>query len=194
MGTPNRLPVVAGIAPVVVMVRHGETNDNLEPLRFQGRSDTPLNETGMKQARQLAETVVGMGFEALWTSDLARARLTAAPVAQRLGIDPVVDSRLSEGDRGRWEGLLMEDVRVADPDLHAAWRRPDPQFRFPGGESLVEHQRRVCEALDEIVRSGVPTLAVCHGGSIRCMLAERTGLGLGAFHDWDIPNCAMVRL
>ncbi len=177
------------------LARHGETADNLEPFRFQGFRDTPLNDTGRRQARELAERVAGDGIASLWSSDLSRARETAEMVGERIGLSPALDARLREGARGRWEGHLMVDVRRAEPELYTAWRRGGAHFRFPGGESLLEHQQRVTEALGEIHDTGpLPALVVCHGGSIRVMLCAADPRGLDAFHTFEVPNVAVVPL
>jgi 2,3-bisphosphoglycerate-dependent phosphoglycerate mutase len=179
----------------ILLARHGETNDNLEPFRFQGWTDTPLNDTGRRQAHALAEKVVGDGIASLWSSDLSRARETAEIVGERIGLEPTLDARLREGCRGRWEGHLMRDIERSEPELYAAWRRGGAQFRFPGGESLLEHQQRVEAALADIHGVGpLPALVVCHGGSIRVMLCARDPRGLDAFHDFDVPNVAVVPL
>jgi probable phosphoglycerate mutase len=178
------------------LARHGETNDNVEPTRFQGWTDTPLNDTGRRQARELAaEIAAGEPVASLWASDLSRARETAEIVAAAIGLPPVLDPRLREGARGRWEGHLMVDVQRAEPDLYAAWERGGADFRFPGGESLLEHQQRVVAALTDIHAGGpLPALVVCHGGSIRVVLCRRDPRGLDAFHDFDVPNVAVVPL
>ena len=177
------------------LARHGETDDNLEPLRFQGFRDTPLNDTGRRQARELAENVTGDGIASLWSSDLSRARETAEIVGEAIGLAPALDARLREGSRGRWEGHLMVDVQRAEPELYAAWRRAGAHFRFPDGESLLEHQQRVTEALGEIHDAGpLPALVVCHGGSIRVMLCAADPQGLDAFHTFEVPNVAVVPL
>jgi broad specificity phosphatase PhoE len=180
----------------VILVRHGETDDNLVP-RFQGWRDTPLNATGREQAfalgRRLAEREEPI--VSLWASDLSRARETAQIAGAALGLSPVLDWRLREGDRGRWEGMLMEDVERAEPALYAAWMRDDPAFRFPGGESLRDQQRRVLAALQDIHAHGpLPALVVCHGGSIRVTLALRDPRGLEAFHSFEVPNTAVQSL
>jgi len=177
------------------LARHGETDDNLEPFRFQGFRDTPLNDTGRRQARELAEHVAGDPIASLWSSDLSRARETAEIVGERIDLTPTLDARLREGSRGRWEGDLMIDVKRAEPDLYAAWRRGGAHFRFPDGESLLEHQQRVTEALGEIHEAGpLPALVVCHGGSIRVMLCAADPRGLDAFHTFEVPNVAVVSL
>jgi probable phosphoglycerate mutase len=178
----------------IVLARHGETDDNRVP-RFQGFRDTPLNDTGRAQARALAARVEGDGFRSLWSSDLSRARETAEIVGAHIGLDVRLDERLREGGRGRWEGRLFEDVQSAEPDLYATWRRGGAGWRFPGGESLLEHQQRVVASLREIHRTcPLPALVVCHGGSIRVMLCLDDERGLDAFHDFEIPNTALVAL
>lgn len=177
------------------LARHGETNDNLPPFRFQGFRDTPLNDTGRSQAHELADEVAGDGIASLWASDLSRARETAEIVGTRIGMAPVLDARLREGARGRWEGFLMQDIERAEPERYAAWRRGGADFRFPEGESLLEHQQRVTAALYEIhARGPLPALVVCHGGSIRVMLCAADPRGLDAFHTFEVPNVAVVAL
>jgi broad specificity phosphatase PhoE len=177
------------------LARHGETNDNVPPFRFQGWTDTPLNEAGRRQARELAARVAGDGIASLWASDLSRARETAEMVGERIGMKPVLDARLREGARGRWEGFLMDDIERAEPERYAAWRRGGAGFRFPEGESLLEHQQRVTRALHEIHAAGpLPALVVCHGGSIRVMLCAADPRGLDAFHTFHVPNVAVVPL
>jgi len=179
----------------VLLARHGETNDNREPLRFQGWHDTPLNDAGRRQAAELAEKVADRGIASLWASDLRRARETAETVGARIGLTAALDPRLREGNRGRWEGHLFVDVARAEPELYAAWQRAGADFRFPGGESLREQQERVTAALEDIHRVGPrPALVVCHGGSIRVMLCQRDPKGLSAFHDFEVPNVALVPL
>jgi broad specificity phosphatase PhoE len=179
----------------VLLARHGETNDNIPPLRFQGFTDTPLNDTGRAQAAELAERVAGDGIRSLVSSDLSRARETAEIVGRRTGLEPTLDARLREASRGRWEGHPFAEIERAEPELYAAWMRGGADFRFPGGESLLEQQQRVSEAVSEIhARAALPALVVCHGGSIRVMLCARDPRGLDAFHDFKIPNVAVVPL
>lgn len=180
----------------LLLARHGETDDNAVP-RFQGWRDTSLNETGRRQAFALGRRLAGreQPVASLWASDLSRARETAEIAGAALGLRPMLDWRLREGARGRWEGSLMEDVEREEPELYAAWMRDDPAFRFPGGESLRDQQRRVLAALHDIHAQGpLPALVVCHGGSIRVMLALRDPRGLEAFHSFEVPNTAVESL
>lgn len=181
----------------VLLARHGETNDNIPPLRFQGFGDTPLNDTGRAQARELAEKIAAEPepIRSLWSSDLSRARETAEIVGARIGLSPRLDPRLREANRGQWEGHLFPEIQQADPELYAAWMRAGPDWRFPGGESLQEQQDRVLAALNDVEAAGeLPALVVCHGGSIRVVLCSRDPRGLAAFHEFEVPNVAVLRL
>ena len=179
----------------VLLARHGETDDNIEPIRAQGFADTPLNDTGRRQAAELAERMTTAGIASLWASDLSRARETAEIVGARIGLSPRLDWRLREGDRGDWEGRRFVDIEREDPECYRAWLRAGEGFRFPGGESLREQQERVTASLRDVHRSGkLPALVVCHGGSIRVMLCARDPRGLGAFHEFQVPNVVVVPL
>ena len=157
------------------LARHGETDANAEG-RVQGSLDPPLNERGREQARELAERAAELELRALYSSQLARARETAAIVGERIALEPVVDERFAESRRGEWEGRLIADIRGEDP---GAWQgslaidAAEDGFRFPGGESLEEHGARVEAALADVARGPLPALVVCHGGTIRRALATR---------------------
>lgn len=179
----------------VLLARHGQTDDNVEPLRFQGWRDTPLNATGRRQAAELAERTAGEGIVCLWSSDLMRARETAEIVGERIGLEPRLDPRLREASRGDWEGRLFDDVAREEPEAYAHWRNEPQDWRFPGGESLREQQERVSACIEDIRAAGeLPALAVGHGGSIRVMLCLSDPRGLAAFHEFEVPNTSVVRL
>jgi broad specificity phosphatase PhoE len=181
----------------VLLARHGQTDDNVPPIRFQGFRDTPLNDTGRTQAHELAAKIAALAdpIASLWSSDLSRARETAEIVGAKVGLQPRLDPRLREANRGEWEGHLFGEIERSDPERFAAWMRGGAAWRFPGGESLQEQQDRVVAALADIHATGeLPALVVCHGGSIRVVLSLRDPRGLDAFHEFEVPNVAVVAL
>jgi broad specificity phosphatase PhoE len=190
------VPSPAGNAGLL-LARHGQTDDNLEPIRAQGFTDTPLNAVGRAQAHQLAERIATseLVIGSLWCSDLSRASETAGIVGERIGLIPQADPRLREGNRGDWEGRFFVDIARKEPEAYAAWLRAGPEFRFPGGESLQEQADRVWAALEEIRTLGpLPALVVCHRGSIRTVLCRSDPRGLRAFHEFEVPNTGLVEL
>jgi broad specificity phosphatase PhoE len=160
------------VSKEIWLARHGETDANAEG-RVQGSLDPPLNERGREQARALAREAAGLGIEALYTSQQQRARETAAIVGEALGLEPHVDERFAESHRGEWEGRLISEIKAEDPDGWAGSHLVEPSFRFPGGESLEEHGARVEAALADVSRGPLPALVICHGGTIRRVIAER---------------------
>ena len=178
----------------VFLARHGETDDNAPPARVMGWIDTPLNERGREQARALAREAKQHDFQALYTSQLARARETATIVGEAIGLEAVVDERLAESRRGTWEGRLIDDIRREEPEAWVASHENAPGFVFPGGEALAEHCARVIAALRDVEAGPLPALVVCHGGSIRCAFAKLDPRGLHAFHELEVPNATLMQL
>lgn len=178
----------------LVLVRHGETEDNSPPPRVQGWIDTPLNARGREQALGLGERLAAEGeWAALWTSQLVRARETAELIGGALGLEPEVEERLAESRRGAWEGRLVHELEREDPETWARWHAGAPDFRFPGGgESIGEHTGRVEAALARIAAGPLPAVVVCHGGTIRAALSIAEGIAYGELHDRPIPNGAVI--
>jgi probable phosphoglycerate mutase len=183
---------------VILLARHGQTDFNAPPVRIQGSLDPPLNETGRAQARELAESVAGEALRALYSSDMLRARETAAIVAERVGLEPIIEPRVRECAWGAWEGRLVEDIARDEPEHWQAWLAAGESFRFPSapgkpGESLAEHMQRTVAALEDVQRGPLPALVVCHGGTIRVAIASRDARGLDGYHDFHPRNGQHVR-
>ena len=155
---------------MLLLARHGQTAENAAG-RILGHRDPPLDRAGRAQAAALADSLAGAGLRALWTSPLLRARETAEAIARRTGLEPVPLAALVESRRGRWEGRTVAELLREDPDRFAAFAAADPQFAFPGGESLREQLERTRVAIDLITAGPLPAAAVAHAGTIRSALA-----------------------
>jgi broad specificity phosphatase PhoE len=178
---------------LILLARHGQTDFNAPPTRIQGSLDPPLNETGLAQARELAELVAGEGIRALYASDMRRARMTAEIVGERIGLEPEIEPRVRECDWGSWEGMYVEAIAREQPERWQAWLEAGEAFRFPDGESLAEHMQRTSAALDDVRGGELPALVVCHGGTIRVALAASDPRGLDAYHEFHPHNGQLVR-
>lgn len=150
------------------LARHGQTAYNLAG-RFQGRLPVPLDETGRRQAAELAEVVARLAPAALVCSDIARARETAGIVAARIGIEPVIDPRFAETETGAWTDRTFEDVLAEDPDGFARFVALDRGWGFPGGESFAQQRARVLDGLADWRGRDITghVVIVCHGNTIR---------------------------
>jgi broad specificity phosphatase PhoE len=174
----------------LLLVRHAQTDWNLEPARCQGWAEVELNETGRAQARDLGRALGGRGLELIVTSHLVRARETAELIHEELGggLPFVVDPRLAESHRGEWETRRFATIAAEEPDLWRHYREHPETFRYPGGESLAAQQRRVLACLRDCALDGRTALLVTHGGSIRLARCFLGGHGIDAFHSIGVAN------
>jgi len=132
------------------VIRHGETPWNVTG-RYQGQLDPPLNEKGRRQAQATAAKLTSVGFEAIYSSDLARARQTAAALAEKTGLPVSLDPRLREIHQGDWQGVLIDDIRAGWRAELDGWENRPWKCPPPGGESLQQMQARLFAAVDEII-------------------------------------------
>lgn len=161
--------------PLITLVRHGETDWNLE-RRIQGTTDVPLNDTGRDQARDAAEALrAELPDDApvvVVASDLARARETAEIIAETLGVAaPRLYAELRERDYGEAEGVLVADFRIRWGQGHEAvvpGAEPWPDVRARG----VRGMRRIARDLQDLVAASV--VAVSHGAMIGELIRHAT--------------------
>jgi broad specificity phosphatase PhoE len=153
----------------ILLARHGQTADNADG-RILGRRDPPLTAVGVDQAHRLAADVRELAVAAVWTSPLLRARATAEIAGAAVGLAPRMLEDLVESARGTWEGRPVRELAHEQPELHAAFVRGDPEFAFPGGESLRSQAERTSRALVVVARGPLPALVVAHAGTIRAAL------------------------
>ena len=173
---------------LVLLVRHGATptTGRVMPGRAPGLH---LSEAGQAQAAAVAERLATLKLDAIYTSPLERARETAAPTAAATGLTPIEEPGLLEADVGEWTGKTLGSLaRLKEwSGVHGS----PSTFRFPGGESLADQQRRVLAALRDVARDGRPALLVTHGGSIRLTRCFLGGRGVAAFHDTKTVNAVV---
>ena len=164
----------------LLLARHGETDWNAE-RRWQGHTDRPLNERGRVQAQALAERLDGTELVAVWSSDLARARDTAAVVAERQGVEHHMTPDLREVDVGSWAGLTKPEAEERFPEAAARWKQG--YEGWTDGETYAQMGKRVLRALLGIAEahSDGPVLVVSHGGCIRAIHAAALGLDIHSY-------------
>jgi probable phosphoglycerate mutase len=174
------------------VIRHGETAWNAEG-RVQGQTDVPLSALGEAQALALAAALAGERFGALYASDLARVRQTAAPAARALGLAPRLEAALRERHYGKFETLTYTEARERFPHDFARFKAKEPDYDFETGESLARFNARALGAISAIAarHAGVQVLVFTHGGVLEMVRRHALGLGLAAPRDFEIPNAAI---
>ena len=171
--------------------RHGETDYNLNGL-WQGQGiDAELNNTGLQQAKNLAEKMQNLGIEIIYSSPLKRAVQTAREVAKQTSVNIEILNELTEGSVGVCEGLQRDVVKSKYPEIWAEWygENMNMETRWPEGESKQEIQDRMFAAFNKMVMSDKKVIGVAsHGGAIRYFL---TALGYGPH---KMPNTALFHV
>ncbi|MEW6165252.1 MAG: histidine phosphatase family protein [Pseudomonadota bacterium] len=176
----------------VCVVRHGETDWNAGK-RLQGQIDVPLSALGHAQARATGNALMDEGFDAIYSSDLARARQTAEATAHLAHLQLRLAPGLRERHYGVFQGLTHEEAAVRHPADYARHKAREPRFAPAGGESLLDLAARIGAACDAIVRAhaGRAVALFTHGGVLDVLYRQAAGQPLETPRDFPIPNCAI---
>lgn len=181
----------------ILAIRHGETAWNVD-TRIQGQLDIPLNETGLQQARWLAQALTQRDeLHAVYASDLSRAHVTAQTIASAVGLAVTTHSGLRERAFGEFQGRTFAEIEAELPEQAFHWRKRTPHWSPPGaGESLIALRQRVLATVDELAtrHMGEQIVLVAHGGVLDVLYRAATRLALQAPRTWLLPNTAVNRL
>lgn len=126
----------------IIAIRHGETAWNVDS-RLQGHLDIPLNDVGLWQARQAALALADEPIDAIYSSDLQRAWVTARAIAETTQAPLAAHQGLRERSFGVLQGHTFEELEAKEPEQAYRWRKRDPAFAPEGGESLIALRERI---------------------------------------------------
>lgn len=161
----------------MILVRHGlpirRVSDDGSP------ADPSLSDEGRAQAAAAADWLAAERIDRIYSSPLRRARETAKPLSDRLGLQIEIEPRVAEYDRSSDTYIPLEELRALD---YEAWR--DFMSRgYPEGMDLEDFRHGVVAACDEIIRdnAGRRVVVVCHGGVINTWASHVIGLGFKLF-------------
>lgn len=165
-----------GLGTEVLLVRHGESAA-VVPGSPESE-DPPLSEAGRRQAAALAERLAGKHLDAVWSSDLARARDTARLLAEPRGLPVVERPDLREVHLGDWErGEFRRRAALGDDPEFLAFVASGRWEDVPGAEGDEALRDRVQAAVAEAAAAhpGGSVAVVCHGGVVNAWLARFVG-------------------
>jgi phosphoserine phosphatase len=166
----------------LLLVRHGETIWNSQH-RYQGQTDVPLSDVGIRQANSLAERLDGESIDVVYSSDLQRAWQTARIITQNFGQNVIPEPRMREMGFGILEGLTFDEAKSRHAPIVNAWLENYNQPP-PGGEDMDVFNSRVSDFLDDMQtkHSQHSVLLVAHGGPLSELV--RIVLGLSHTRRW----------
>lgn len=188
-----------GTLPLVYLVRHGQTDWNVE-RRLQGQADTDINDVGRRQATangELLGRIVGdaSGFDFV-ASPLRRTRETMERVRAAMGLDPAgyrTDDRLKEIHFGDWQGFTYPELEILRPGSGA--RRARDKWHFlPPGDGAETYAAVTARVSDWLGTVGRPTVCVAHGGIVRAVFRIVGGLSPEECALMDVPQDHVLRI
>jgi len=164
----------------ILLARHGESDWN-RTKRWQGFADRPLTELGRRQASELGERLEDTELDAIYSSDLQRARETAEIVARSKRLDVKTVRDLREVDVGSWSGLTRAEAETRYPEAYARWLQGAEGW--DDGETYDQLGERVVRAIQRIAKDhdGQRVLIVAHGGTIRAIHAAALGVDVHTY-------------
>lgn len=177
----------------VHLVRHGRTASNRE-RRTMGWRDDGIEAEWVQAAAAVADALAREPIERLVSSPLARAVQTAAPLAARLGQQPILDDRFGELRVGAWEGSTEDEIATRWPEQWRRWRSEPHALVIEGRESVAELNARVSEALDELVADlvdGGAAAVFTHDAVVRAAVAWALGTGPEIYRHVEVDNCSI---
>ncbi len=175
----------------IYLVRHGQTDANLHHI-VQGQTDTPLNASGIIQAKQVAEKLKKVSPEFVLSSDLKRAKQTAEIIAKACQSPIKFDSRLREMKLGNWEGKTFEEVE-SDPSMKI-WNETPSKWKKDGAETLQEVQERMVDAIYQFAELYNTLIVVSHGIAISSFVLYTKTLPLDLMWKYLPDNTSMIEV
>ncbi len=166
-------------------MRHGVTEFN-SARRFAGYSDVKLSAAGCGQVERLRDRLADDKIDAVYSSDLRRALVTAEVISSGHKMDIATCPELREVNYGNVEGLTFEEISRLYPEVAESLTNFSLRLRFPGGEGFEEFIERTSKFLDRL-KQHTPEqtiLIVSHGGPLKVLVCYLLGIDLG--HWWQI--------
>ena len=163
----------------IYVIRHVQAEGNLY-RHMQGHWDGDVTASGRQQRDALAERFKDIPVDAVYSSDLWRARFTATAVTKYHDLPVRTDTRLREINIGPWEAEPFANVVWEYPELFDTFMHDPEHFYFAGAETYQQVQARALTALYEIAEQnpGRTVVITTHGITIRCMLTKLLNIPL----------------
>ncbi|MBI4282959.1 MAG: histidine phosphatase family protein [Chloroflexi bacterium] len=176
----------------LLLVRHGITEFN-SSRRLAGYSDVEMNADGYRQVEKLRERLANEKIDAIYSSDLGRALVTAQVISGGREVDIVPCPELREMNYGDAEGLPLQEIRLLYPEVAELMASYSLQLRFPGGESLEGLIERTGKFLDRLEKHtpSETLLIVAHNGPLKVLLCHLLGIDCSHWRQIRLDNASM---
>ncbi|MDP2729033.1 MAG: histidine phosphatase family protein [Dehalococcoidales bacterium] len=177
----------------LLLVRHGITEHN-STRRFAGYSDVDMTAEGYAQVEKLSDRLAKEKIDAVYSSDLKRALVTAEIISARHNVEIVICPELREANYGNAEGLTFKEIEECYPELAKAIASFSPgELNFPGGESFEGFVARTSTFLDRLNghHPEQTILIVSHSGPLRVLLCALLGIDQSFWRQLRCDNASL---
>jgi len=158
---------------MIILVRHGECEGNVKGI-FRGRTDFPLNERGVEQAKDLAQELKNFPIKYIYSSPLNRAVQTAEIIGEASGVVVKIEEGFNNIELGSWEGRYMKEIAEQYPKKWELWISYPEKLKIENMETLYEVQKRTKTCLDKLVleHKGEIIAVVSHRAVLKPLIAS----------------------
>lgn len=178
----------------IYIVRHGDKEKGNYYNEYLRHQDEPLNENGKRRAEKLVDYFENKQFSKIYVSEYLRTAQTAHPIAEKRGIQVIIDKRLNEIDNGLIDSLSDEEIKEKFPEFWDDFMSFSKDVRFPEGETGEEVKCRQKDLLNTLIENGEDVLLFGHEGYIRLLLCHLLGLPVYKRHLFKIDFCGITEI
>lgn len=181
---------------IIYLVRHGQSLGNIEKF-FCGQYDIDIAESGLYQAKLVADFLRDKEIDIIYSSDLIRAYKTAEITSILLNLPIIKNNGLREIDGGKWQKVLVKDLPIKFKDSYSLWSSNIGRSKCDGGESVEEFRNRIFAEIKKIIdlNIGKTILIFTHGMAIRCFASLCLNYNLDQIKDLKVPtNCSTTTI
>lgn len=182
----------AAMETVLYLVRHGETEWNRKGI-LQGQLNSSLTAEGIARTETFRSEITALQPDIVYSSHQERAVMTAEILTRDLDREILIDPDLSEMNFGVFQGCSWDHIENEMKELYDEYRKDDPDYTIPQGESHNQFHHRVTGAIQRIAEAhpGKKVLVVSHGGSINKMLCYAEGMAPSGNRYFQTKNLAL---
>ena len=176
----------------LILVRHGDTELNSRE-RFWGQTDVKLSAAGFRQAERLRDRLAAQKIDAIYSSNLQRASVTAEIIAAKHQLAVTICAELGEINFGKLEGLTFEEISQLYPEAAKLWGATTFAVQFPGGESVAELNKRVSNFRSRLKKHAPEEtiLIVAHNATLRLLMCQLLSLELPRFRQFRLDLASL---
>lgn len=178
------------------LIRHGQTDWNIRG-KIQGSIDTELNETGLKQAKEMSSKIIEKKYRInkIYSSKQKRALKTAEVLSKSINADYCSVEGLEEMNLGEWQGLSWEEVQSKYPVEYGQWLQNRRYMGPPNGESYDEMLNRALKAIRKIISENSSDVAIItHNAVIMCIQCYITNTPFEDMLNFKAENTSIVEI